>query len=171
MEISFAASGDHLIERHSYRIVEDLNERFNYLFAFMHENNNTLDRWLAILDEGKELEGKLPDKGDGGLSLESDVRGVILYSRMMKKGVVYVYPEVYRGADKIESEVYEGSTVHFGNSIVNRKEDNKLYFRPEVKKMGYEVGDVFEYRLRVIPFLAAPTEWRSKGKELAMFGA
>jgi hypothetical protein len=47
--------------------------------------------------------------------------------------------------------------------------NSKLYFRPEVKGMGYEVGDAFEYRIKVIPFSAEPDEWRAKGKTLAVF--
>jgi len=47
--------------------------------------------------------------------------------------------------------------------------NGKPYFRPEVKGMGYEVGDGFEYSLKVIPFSAEPDEWRDKGKALAVF--
>ncbi len=169
MEITFPASGDTLIEKHSYKVVEDLNGRFTYLFAFMHCNNNALDQWLAVPADGKELEGKLPNCAGSRLSLESDVKSLILYSRAMRKGVTFVYPEIYRGARKIESEISHGATGHFGNCIVDRKNDNKLYFRPEVKKMGYKPGDVFEYSLKVIPFSAEPGEWRAKGKTLAVF--
>ena len=58
----------------------------------------------------------------------------------------------------------QGATKHFGNSIVDRKNDNKFYFRPEVKDMGYKVGDTFEYSIKVIPFSAEPDEWKIKGK-------
>ena len=128
-----------------------------------------LDQWLAMLADGKELEGELPNRGDSGLALERDVRSLILYSRAMRKGVTFVYPEIYRGARQIESEIPHGATGHFGNCIVDRKNDNKLYFRPEVKKMGYKPGDVLGYSLRVIPFPAEPDEWRAKGKALAVF--
>ena len=169
MEITFPASGDGLIEKHSYMVREDLNGRFTYLFAFMHCNNSALDQWLAVLPDGKELEGKLPNCGDGRLVLESDVKSLILYSQAMRKGVTFVYPQVYKGARQIESEISQGTTGHFGNCIVDRKEDNKLYFRPEVKKMGYRPGDVFEYSLKVIPFSAEAGGWKAKGKELAIF--
>ena len=169
MEITFPASGDCLIEKHSYKVVEDLTGRFTYLFAFMHCNNSALDQWLAVLPDGKELEGKLPNCGDGRLVLESDVKSLILYSQAMRKGVTFVYPQVYKGARQIESEISQGTTGHFGNCIVDRKEDNKLYFRPEVKKMGYRPGDVFEYSLKVIPFSAGAAGWKDKGKELAVF--
>jgi hypothetical protein len=65
-----------------------------------------------------------------------------------------VYPEIYQGADT------------FKNSVWDRKNDNKLYFRPEVKGK-YKAGDTFEYLLRVIPFSAEPGTWREKGKNLA----
>jgi hypothetical protein len=169
MEITFSASGDCLVEKHSYKVVEDLNGRFTYLFAFMHCNNSVLDQWLTVLPDGKELEGKLPNRGDSGLSLERDVKSLILYSRAMRKGVTFVYPEIYKGARQIESEISQGTTGHFGNCIVDRKKDNKLYFRPEVKKMGYKPGDVFEYSLKVIPFLAEAVDWKDRGKTLAVF--
>ena len=169
MEITFPASGDCIMEKHSYRVVEDLNERFSFLFAFMHELNNALDQWLAVLADGKELEGKLLNCGDGRLALESDIKAVTLYSRMMRKGVTFVYPQVYKGARQLECELSKGTTEHFGNTIVDRKYDNKLYFRPEVKGMRYQVGDAFEYRIKVIPFSAEPGEWKGKGKELATF--
>ena len=169
MEITFPASGDYIVEKHSYKVVENLNERVSFLFAFMHELNNALDQWLAVLAGGKELEGKLRNCGDGKLALESDIKAVTLYSRTMRKGVTFVYPEVYKGARQLESEMSKGTTGHFGSSIVDRKEDNKLYFRPEVKKIGYKLADVFEYSLKVIPFSAEPDEWRDKGKALAVF--
>ena len=169
MEITFAGSGDGLVEKHSYKVAEDLNGRFTYLFAFMHCNNSALDQWLAVPADGKELEGELPNRGDSRLALERDVKSLILYSRAMRKGVTFVYPEAYKGACQIESEISQGTTGHFGNCIVDRKNDNKLYFRPEVKKMGYKPGDVFGYSLRVIPFPAEPDEWRTKGKALAVF--
>ncbi len=169
MEITFTASGDCLIEKHSYKVIEYLNERFTYLFAFMHCNNSALDQWLAVLPDGKEFEGKLPNRGDSRLFLERDIKSLTLYSRTMTKGVTFVYPQVYKGARKIESEISQGTMGHFGNCIVDRKKDNKLYFRPEVKGMGYKEGDVFEYSLKVIPFSAEAASWKAKGKELAVF--
>jgi len=153
-EITLEACGDRIIETHSYKVIEDLSKRFHYLYAFMHCNNNALDQWLAVTEGDKELTGTV-GKGDKSFSLKSDVRVVIFYSEAMKKGVAYVYPEVYKGRDT------------FKNSIWDRKNDNKLYFRPEVKKMGYQLGDTFEYRLTVIPFSAEPGQWKQKGKQLA----
>lgn len=167
MQVMFPASGDHIIEQHSYKVVENLNESFTYLFAFMHCNNSALDQWLAVLAGGKELEGKLLNRGASRLAVERDIKSLILFSRTMKKGVTFVYPEIYRGAPKLESELPQGTTEHFGNTIVDRKNDNKFYFRPEVKGMGYEVGDVFEYSIKVIPFSAELDEWKDKGRQLA----
>lgn len=164
MEITFPVSGNYIIENHSYKVVGDLNKGFSFLFTFMHVLNKEFDQWLAELDAGKEIEGKIPNKCDSRLALESDFKMLILYSQSMKKGVTFVYPEIYKGADKISAEMKLGTTTHFGNSIVDRKDDNKLYFRPEVKEIGYKVGDTFDYSIKVIPFSAEPDEWKIKGK-------
>jgi hypothetical protein len=152
-ETIFPATGDYIIEKHSYRVLEDLEGIFANYYAFMHCNNNSLDQWLALLAGGKELEGKA-DANDGSMQLASDVKAVILYSQAMKKGVAYVYPEVYKGSDT------------FKNSIWNRKHDNKLYFRPDVDTMGRKIGDSVEYRLKVIPFSAGPDDWKEKARKL-----
>ncbi|MBE9511770.1 MAG: hypothetical protein IMY71_12915, partial [Bacteroidetes bacterium] len=165
MEITFPVSGNYIIENHSYKVVGDLTKGFSFLFAFMHVLNKEFDLWLAEQDAGKVIEGKIPNKYDGRIAaLESDIRMLILYGQSIKKGVTFVYPEIYKGAAKISAEMKLGTTTHFGNSIVDRKNDNKLYFRPEVKDMGYKVGDTFEYSIKVIPFLAEPDEWKVKGK-------
>jgi len=170
MEVTFPAFGDHIIEKHSYTVVEDLNERFSFLFAFMHENSKAFDQWLAVLPDGEELEGELRNRVPGRISLGRDIKSVIFYSSTMKKGATFVYPQIYKGAGRLECEMKEGETKHFGTSIVDMMVGNsKLYFRPEVKGMGYEVGDSFEYRIKVIPFSAEPDEWRDKGKTLAVF--
>jgi len=172
MEVTFPASGDHIIEKHSYTVVEDLNERFSFLFAFMHENSKAFDQWLAVLPDGEELEGELRNRVPGRISLGRDIKSVIFYSSTMKKGATFVYPQIYKGAGRLECEMKEGETKHFGTSIVDMMANvgnSKLYFRPEVKGMGYEVGDRFEYRIKVIPFSAEPDEWRAKGKALAVF--
>ena len=152
-EITFPSSGDRIIERHAYKVVEDLGRRFNFVYAFMHCNNNSLDQWLALTAGGKELEGRV-GKGDGQFSLKEDARTVIFYSATMKKGVVYAYPEVYEGEPG------------FKNAIWDRKGDNKLYFRPAVGKK-YRMGDGFEFHLQVIPFSAEPDDWKGKAKRLA----
>jgi hypothetical protein len=172
MEVTFPASGDHITEKHSFTVVEDLNERFSFLFAFMHENSKAFDQWLTVLPDGEELEGELRNRVPGRVSLGRDIKSVIFFSSTMKKGAVFVYPRVYKGAGRLECEMKEGATKHFGTSIVDMMANvgnSKLYFRPEVKGMGYEVGDAFEYRIKVIPFSAEPDEWRAKGKTLAVF--
>lgn len=152
-ETIFPASGDHIIEKHSYRVLEDLDEKFKY-YPFLHCNNNSLDQWLALLAEGEELQGRA-GKDDGSFQLESDVKAIIFYSETIKKGVAYVYPELYKGAGT------------FKNSIWDRKNDNKLYFLADVDTMGRKIGDSVEYRLKIIPFSAEPNEWKGKGKLLA----
>ena len=145
-----------IIERHAYKVVEDLGRRFNFVYAFMHCNNNALDQWVALTAGGKELEGRV-GQGDGQFSLKQDARTVIFYSATVKKGVVYAYPEIYEGE------------AGFKNAIWDRKGDNKLYFRPTVGKK-YKMGDGFEFRLQVIPFSAEPDDWQGKAKKLAEQG-
>lgn len=152
-EIAFPASGDRIVERHAYKVVEDLGRRFNFVYAFMHCNGNSLDQWLALTDDGKELEGRV-GRGDGQFSLKRDARTVAFYSAAMRKGVVYAY-----------SEAYEGE-AGFSNAIWDRKGDNKLYFRPAVAK-DHGVGDRFEFRLQVVPFSAEPDAWKGEARSLA----
>jgi hypothetical protein len=155
-EITFPASGDRIIERHAYTVVEDLGRRFNFVYAFMHCNNNALDQWLALAGKDNELTGRV-SQDDGQFSLKQDARTVIFYGAAMQKGVVYAYPEVYEGE------------ADFKNAIWDRKGDNKLYFRPAVGKK-YGVGDRFEFRLQVIPFSAEPDDWKGKAKTLVEQG-
>lgn len=155
-EITFPATGDRIIERHAYKVVEDLGRRFNFVYAFMHCNSNSLDQWLALGRGGEELEGRVT-QDDGQFSLKRDARTVAFYSAAMKKGVVYAYPEVYEGDHD------------FANAIWDRKGDNKLYFRPNVGQK-YGVGDRFEFRLQVIPFSAEPKDWKDRAKKLAEQG-
>ena len=171
MEITFPGSGNYIIEKHSYKVVEDLNERFSFLFAFMHELSTTFDFWLAELPDRSEPEGDLQKRIKGKISLGRDIKSIIFYSSTNKKGVTLVYPQVYKGAGKLKVEIKKGSPEeHFGTSIVNMNIGNsKLYFRPGVKKMGYKVGDTFEYSIKVIPFSSKPDEWKTIGKSLAVF--
>jgi len=155
-QITFPESGACIIEKHSYIVLEDLSERFCFIYAFMHCNNNALDQWVALLGHGKEQEGQVGKK-DNKFSLKQDIERVIFYSEALNKGVVYIYPEIYRGADT------------FKNSIWDRSHDNKLYFRPEVMDKNFKVGDRFEFRLKVIPFSAQRTNWKEIGRTLTGF--
>jgi hypothetical protein len=164
--ITFPASGDRITHQHTYRVVADLSQGFSFLFAFMHEFGSAFDQWRAVLAAGQVLEGVIPNRGEGGLSLESDVLMVTLYDQTAQKGVTLTYPEVYRGAGPVAREAYHGTTGHFGNVIVDRKQNNKFYFRPEVREMGYEVGDSFSFRVEMLPFSANPDGWRERAREL-----
>ena len=170
MEITFPDSGNYIIEKHSYKVVEDLNERFSFLFAFMHELSTTFDFWLAVLPDWGELEGNLQKRIQGRISLGRDIKSIVFYSSANRRGVTLVYPQVYKGAGKLKVEIKNGSTEHFGTSIVDMKIGNsKLYFRPEIKMIEYKVGDTFEYSIKVVPFSAESDEWKKEGKKLAVF--
>lgn len=155
VEIVFPESGDRIVEKHTYTVVEELPGKFNFLYAFMHMNDNAFNQWLAILEAGEEVEG-VAGKGDNKFSLGRDIKGLIFYNEAAETGVAYVYPEVYAGADS------------FKNSIWDRARDNKFYFRPEVLAKGYKPGDKFAFTIKVIPFQARPGDWRAKGRDLAM---
>ena len=148
--IAFPASGDSLIEKHSYTVLEDLRERFQFLYAFMHCNDNALDQWLAQLGNGEKLEGRAGRK-DNKFSLDKVIKRITFYSEALGVGVAYVFPEVY---DASKSFIWD------------RGSDNKLYSRPEIKAEDVKVGDRFEFQLKVIPFSADRTDWREAGWRL-----
>ena len=157
-QITFPATGDHIIEKHSYSVRDDFQERFRFVYAFMHCNTNALDQWLALLGGGKELEGKAGTQ-DKSFSLKQDIKGIIFYSEAHSAGVVYEYPEVYKGSDP------------FRNSIWDREHDNKLYFRPDIGPKDFKPGDRFEYSLKVTPFSAQQINWKETGRALTGFDA
>ncbi|MBN1294208.1 MAG: hypothetical protein JXB48_20400 [Candidatus Latescibacteria bacterium] len=155
-EITFPKTGDYIIEKHSYLVLDDFKERFYFVYAFMHCNANVLNQWLALLEGGKELEGKA-GKQDNSFSLQQDIKAIIFYGEEPGKGVVYEYPEVYKGAGT------------FKNSIWDREHDNKLYFRPDITVNDFNPGDRFEFVMKVTPFPAQPNDWKEKGRSLTGF--
>jgi hypothetical protein len=160
-EIVFPASGDYIMEKHHYKAVEDMAGKFNFMYAFMHCNNKSMAEWLAGLDaENKTEEEGIADKNslaaplkDIPVSLEKDIKSLAFYNAEIKKGLVYVYPEVYKGSGK------------FKNSIYDRTIDVKFYFRPEIDPKS-PVGKEFFYQIKVTPFEAEPEEWKNVAREL-----
>jgi hypothetical protein len=152
-EIRFPASGDRIVEKNSYTPVKDSLDRLNFLYAFMHCNNNRLNQWLALLPDGEMLQGKVV-RDDNAFSLTRDVRAVALYDDQDQVGVAYVYPEAYPGV--------EG----FRNAIWDRKLDNKLYFRPALPQEAWEAGKHVEFQLEVIPFSAGPNDWVARAQRI-----
>jgi hypothetical protein len=155
MEITFPASGDYIIEKHSFEAIEPLKDKFNFMYGFMHCNNNSMKSWLALLDEkGNKTEAGICTKDDMTVSLKKDIKALTFYSQEMEKGIVYIFPEVYEGSDT------------FKNSIYDRPHDNKFYFRPLIKKNEIKTGDKFEYQIKVIPFESSAEKWKETSNEM-----
>jgi hypothetical protein len=152
-EIALSPEGNRLTERHAYRVVEPLDERFNFVYAYMHCNRNALRRWLAVVADDRRLEGRA-GRGDREFQLRRDIRAIAFYSPEDEVGVAYVYPQLYQGARK------------FRHSIWDRPADNKLYFRPEVSAERYEAGDRFDFVLSVVPFAADEAQWKEAAAEV-----
>lgn len=151
-EISLSPDGTYLTERHAYRVIEPLEERFHFVYAYMHCNRNALDRWVAILPDDSHLEGRAGQQ-DRKFQLGRDIRAIAFFSPADEVGVAYVYPQVYAGAKS------------FRHSIWDRPADNKLYFRPDVSADKYQVGDRFEFVLQVVPFATKGDDWLGQAEE------
>ena len=159
-EIIFPATGDQIIEKHHYQAISDLDGGFNFLYAFMHCNAKSMTEWLAGLDEANQQEeegitgqpGRRPVTDGHPVSLEKDVKSLAFYSRILQKGLVYVYPRVYEG---------EGT---FRHSIYDRPSDVKLYFRPAMDPKS-RAGSSWRYEVKLIPFAADPDHWKAVARE------
>ncbi|MBT3374721.1 MAG: hypothetical protein HN742_31700 [Lentisphaerae bacterium] len=150
-EITFPASGDCLVEKHSYAVIEDA-AGFKSMYAFMHCMNKTIKDWSAVLAEGGSKEGRAAD-GLGKFVLQEEFKSLACWGDANRKGVVYIYPEIYAGGDS------------FKNSIWDRKRDTKLYLRPQIPSL--EIGSHFSFSVKLVPFEAGPEDWRERGRELA----
>lgn len=153
MEVTFPKGEARMIETNSFKALEDLSKRFNFMYAFMHCNTNHLKNYLAILPDGAEEEG-VADKDESKFVFDKDVKAVVFYSPDEQKGALYLYPEVYEGTKRHKTFIWD------------RPRDNKLYICPKVKGKGHEVGDSFEFQIQFIPFEATADDWQTKGKAL-----
>ncbi len=146
--IEFPASGDRLVERTRFTANCTLADTLNFVYAYMHCNDNALTDWLAWLDADKTIEGKcVSDNRSHGLQRE--IRAVALFGPEIGKGLVYAYPEVYPGGPN-------------GNFFWDRVRDNKLYFRPRIPGVINLAGDTVLYELTVMPFTATAANWREQ---------
>jgi len=162
-EMTFPASGDRIIERHSYKVVEDLSRRFGFLYVWMHCNDNSLTQY-AVLGEGDKLTAgqALADAAKGSKRQDvkmhpvGDAQAVALYNPDRREGIAYVYGDLYKGSG------------NFKNSIWDHLKDNKLYFRPAIHPDDYKVGDTFQYVLAAVPFSAEPENWKETFLKIAV---
>ncbi len=149
--IEFPASGDRLVEQTRFTANCTLADNLNFVYAYMHCNDNALTDWLAWLDADKTIEGRCVSD-DRSYGLQRDVRAVALFGPEIGKGLVYTYPEVYAGGAK-------------GNFFWDRVRDNKLYFRPRIPGVINLAGDTVLYELTIMPFSATTSDWREQAKK------
>ena len=140
--------GKNLHEKFDYEVVAD-DSKLSFIYAFMHCLTNKTDKWMAQPAEGEVLRGEFLD--DNSFTLKKDVRWVSVYSSADEMGLVYMYPQVYKG------------TSDFTNSFWNRPRDNKLYFRPELPR---GIGQKFGYEVTLQAFNAAPDKWEERAGEV-----
>jgi hypothetical protein len=140
--------GTRIVEDFHYEIMDDDSD-VNFIYAFMHCFTNKTDQWMAQLGDGSVEEGKFLD--DNSFTLKKDIRWAAVYDSPESIGLVYVYPEVYKGYPP------------FNNSFWNRPRDNKLYLRPALPK---GIGQKFHFKVTLQAFSATPENWRKNAKSL-----
>lgn len=140
--------GTRIVEDFHYEIISD-DSNVNFIYAFMHCFTNKTDQWMAQLKDGSIDDGKFLD--DNSFTLQKEIRWAAVYDSSETMGMVYVYPEVYKGK------------APFNNSFWNRPRDNKLYLRPELPK---GIGQKFHFNVTLQAFNATPKDWRNDAKRL-----
>ena len=149
--MTFPETGDRFIESTRFTANRALTNSLNFVYAFMHCNRDELTDWRAWLTVSNVLDGACT-LDDGSFQLKKDVRAVALFGPSLGKGLVYVYPEIYRG-----SGIY--------NAFWDRVNDNKLYFRPDIPGLIRASGETCAFEVTVIPFCADPAGWKEKAAE------
>lgn len=150
--LRFPETGDRMIETTRFTANRTLADSLDFVYAYMHCNDNALTEWRAWLDQEKTLDGACV-KDDRSYGLQKEVRAVALFGPGAGKGLVYVYPEVYPGGPK-------------GNFFWDRTRDNKLYFRPKIPGAIERSGDTCAYQVTVIPFRAEAADWKDAAAKL-----
>lgn len=123
---------DGIDESVNFSLVED-DARLSLIYVFMHCFPNDTDQWVTEY-QGEILKDNF--RNDNTTVLKKDIRWIGIYSCKMGNGLVYVYPEIYKG------------TTKNSNFIWNRPRDNKLYFDAKVdfknqKNFSFSVSLVF----------------------------
>ena len=153
--LAFTETGDRFTENTRFTANRTLTNSLNFVYAFMHCNQNALTQWRAWLTPTNVLDGVcLSD--DNSFGLYRDVRAVGLFNPAHGKGLLYVYPEVYCGDPAISD----------GSFLWDRVNDNKLYFRPDLPGTNDTVGAVSEYEVTLIPFQAETSDWKEKAGDI-----
>lgn len=140
--------GKILREKFDYEVVAD-DGKVNFMYAFMHCMTNKTDKWMAQPGEGDVIRGEFLD--DNSFTLKKDIRWAAAYASTEEMGLVYLYPEVYKGSPE------------FTNSFWNRPRDNKLYFRPLLPR---GIGAKFGYEITLQAFNATPDKWEENANAI-----
>jgi hypothetical protein len=135
---------DGLMITHRFAAGEDIKKGHfaGYRYTFMFMMPEVFDRWLPLSDDGRgtpEITGANPKPQTHTLS---PFKALVCYAPEWRTGVAYVYPETYPGAGHID---------------VRSGKDRK--FRASLLADSQTEGRRSEFRIRVIPFEAAPDQW------------
>lgn len=139
---------ERLHENFRYEAIED-DSNVNFIYAFMHCFTKKTEQWRVGLPDGSTQDGTFVS--DTSFTLKKDIRWAVLYAPTEQMGVVYSYPEAYKG------------TSDFTNSFWNRVRDNKLYFRPLLPR---GLGQKFGYEVTLQAFTATPEAWEKTASEV-----
>jgi|GEM_PF-6481069 len=152
-QFDFDMAGKYYIATHRFEVIETITpERFKgyrYVFMQMMPKDMSLWRLFGSDHEPGHGEASRPDpqldkKKQTKLFDRVPMKALACYSPTNKVGIAYVYPEKYPGVNHYLDRFWK---------------DNK--FRGILfEKDSYEVGEKFEYRMRVQPFSAAPDNWQ-----------
>jgi len=150
--MTFPETGDRFVESTRFTANRALTNSLNFVYAYMHCNQNALTDWRAWLNTTNVLDGACASD-DSSFSLQKDIRAVALFGPTLGKGLVYVYPEIYRG-----SGIY--------NAFWDRANDNKLYFRPDIPGLITASGETCTFDVTLIPFSAETAGWKDKAGQI-----
>ena len=138
-------------------VTEDLSaERFNQGHTFMHMMPCEMNEWIVFSEGGHVLKEGVVEEGSsvsppGKTVLFKDLKAAACYSPAWKIGVAYVFPQAYPGESHLQS-----------------RPGKDLKFRAGLLGAAYsKAGSTFEFKLKVLPFEAAPADWKTRAKALA----
>lgn len=119
------------------------------MYAFMHCFTNDTRQWIAGLGGEQEERGEFAD--DNKFTLKKDIRWAMVYAPSSGVGMVYAYPEIYRGNAPLR------------NAFWNRPRDNKIYLSVMPSQ---EPGAKFDYSVRLRAFEAPEAQWEAAGRKV-----
>lgn len=137
---------DSIDESVNFNLIEN-EAKISLIYVFMHCFANDTDQWVT------EVQGEiLKDcfRNDNTNALKKDIRWIGIYSSKTQSGLVYVYPEIYKGTRKDS------------NFIWNRPSDNKLYFDAQIDKKKKD----FSFAVSLVFFRSPEKEWLNRAENI-----